>query len=113
MTNPTRSPATLAGLSVVDTFVSAKRPLISRGIEKEGLRATPSFDITQTNHPSALGHPLTHPSITTDYSEALLELITSVHPSRSGLLNELTEVHAFVQANIGDELLWPAVCPVV
>ena len=111
MTNPTRSPATLAGLSVVDAFVTAKRPLISRGIEKEGLRATPSFDITQTNHPSALGHPLTHPSITTDYSEALLELITSVHPSRSGLLNELTEVHAFVQANIGDELLWPGSMP--
>jgi hypothetical protein len=32
-----------------------------------------------TPHPAALGSPLTHPHITTDYSESQLELITGVH----------------------------------
>ncbi|MGA4816326.1 hypothetical protein ACPA9J_19865 [Pseudomonas aeruginosa] len=42
-----------------------------------------------TPHPRALGSTLTHPQITTDYSEALLEFITPTetdvarHPGRS------------------------------
>ena len=49
---------------------------IKRGIEKEALRTTPAGKLAQTAHPQALGSTLTHPSITTDYSEALLEFIT-------------------------------------
>ena len=48
---------------------------IVRGIEKEGLRTTPCGDLAQTPHPKGLGSALTHDSITTDYSEALLEFI--------------------------------------
>ena len=46
------------------------------GLEKESLRVAPDGGIAQTPHPVALGSPLTHPWITTDYSEALLEFIT-------------------------------------
>ena len=50
-----------------------------RGIEKESLRALPSGALAMTPHPAALGSALTHPHITTDYSESQLELITGVH----------------------------------
>ena len=46
------------------------------GLEKESLRVAGDGGIAQTPHPSGLGSALTHPSITTDYSEALLELVT-------------------------------------
>ena len=47
-----------------------------KGIEKESLRVTPDGWISQAPHPKSLGAALTHPYITTDYSEALLEFIT-------------------------------------
>ena len=58
---------------------------IRRGIEKESLRATPDGSLALTPHPQALGAALTHPHITTDYSEAQLELITGVHASAGDL----------------------------
>src|SRR5690606_23282378 len=50
---------------------------ILRGVEREGLRVTSEGSIAQTAHPAALGSALTHPHITTDFSEALLEFITA------------------------------------
>ena len=52
---------------------------IRRGIEKEGLRVLPNGALALTPHPQALGSALTHPLITTDYSESQLELITGAH----------------------------------
>ena len=51
---------------------------IQRGIEKESLRLDADGRLAQTPHPAGLGSALTHKSITTDYSEALLEFITPV-----------------------------------
>ena len=51
-----------------------------RGVEKEGLRVLPAGHLALTPHPQALGSALTHASITTDYSESLLELITQPNP---------------------------------
>ena len=45
------------------------------GLEKESLRVSPDGRLSQTAHPSVLGAALTHPWITTDYAESLLELI--------------------------------------
>ena len=45
-----------------------------RGIEKESLRAQPDGTLALTPHPAALGSALTHPHITTDFSESQLEL---------------------------------------
>ena len=52
---------------------------MKRGIEKEGLRVAPDGTLARTPHPVALGSALTHPHITTDFSESQLELVTGVH----------------------------------
>jgi len=67
-----------------------------RGIEKESLRANPNGSLALTPHPPALGSALTHPHITTDFSEAQVELITSVHSSPEACLEQLMQVHEFV-----------------
>ena len=55
---------------------------IRRGVEKESLRVTEDqATLAQTQHPTTLGSALTHPAITTDYSEALLEFITQAESS--------------------------------
>ena len=84
---------------------------LRRGIEKESLRVTPAGVLARTRHPVELGSALTHPHITMDFSEAQLELITGVHPSAAAALAELADVHRFVYANVGDELLWAASMP--
>ena len=84
----------------------------ARGIEKESLRVTPDGQLSAAPHPPTYGSPLTHPQITTDFSEAQLELITGVHPSIDACLTELDEVHRFVYAGLpDDELLWAASMP--
>lgn len=87
---------------------------IRRGIEKESLRAQPDGRLALTPHPAALGSPLTHPHITTDFSEAQLELVTGVHASVEAALAELTQIHQVVYhelAALGDELLWVSSMP--
>lgn len=84
---------------------------LRRGIEKESLRVTPTGVLARTRHPAELGSALTHPHITMDFSEAQLELITGVHPRAEAALDELADVHRFVYANLGDELLWAASMP--
>jgi glutamate--cysteine ligase len=82
-----------------------------RGIEKESLRVRPDGSLALTPHPAALGAALTHPHITTDFSESQLELITGVHPDADRCLQELTETHQVVVRAIGDELLWASSMP--
>ena len=82
-----------------------------RGIEKESLRALPGGGLALTPHPAALGSALTHPHITTDYSESQLELITGVHASARACLAELTEIHQASYRAIGDEQLWVGSMP--
>ena len=84
-----------------------------RGIEKESLRVSKHGNLSNQPHPSRLGSALTHPSITTDFSEAQLELITGVHNSPERCLAELEKVHGFVFANLDNELLWPASMPCI
>jgi glutamate--cysteine ligase len=85
-----------------------------RGIEKESLRARPDGSLALTPHPAALGSALTHPHITTDYSESQLELITGVHADIESCLAELTEIHQYVYRVLreaGDEMLWVSSMP--
>lgn len=84
---------------------------LGHGIEKEGLRVDANGAIAQSDHPSALGFALTHPSITTDYSEALLEFITGVSTDVKDTLKELSDLHQFTQELLGDETLWCASMP--
>lgn len=83
-----------------------------RGIEKESLRATLDGSLALTPHPKALGSALTHPHITTDYSESQLELITGVHPTPETCLEELMQIHQFTYRALSDEeMLWVSSMP--
>ncbi len=86
---------------------------LQRGIEKEGLRCDATGAIAQTPHPRGLGSTLTHPSITTDYSESLLEFITPVFGSALEAQAYLEVVHRFTYSQLGSELIWPASMPCI
>lgn len=79
---------------------------IRRGVEKEGLRVDTAAFLAGTSHPAALGSTLCNSRITTDYAEALLELITVPHHSVESLRKELLHVHEFVTKHLGDEVMW-------
>ncbi|MDV7402721.1 hypothetical protein RZS08_65465, partial [Arthrospira platensis SPKY1] len=81
------------------------------GLEKETLRVQSAGSIAQTPHPAALGAALTHPYITTDYSEALLELVTPPFDDVRETLGFLHDLQAFAAARIGDEILWATSMP--
>jgi len=99
----------LAGL------VNAREPGVLsgglKGIEREALRVTPEGRISQAPHPAALGSALTHPHITTDYSEALVELVTPPFAAAWELQQYLCDIHQFVYRHLGDELLWVTSMP--
>jgi glutamate--cysteine ligase len=82
-----------------------------RGIEKESLRVTPDGSLALTPHPRALGSALTHPLLTTDYSEALLEVITPAEGETAQTLARLDELHRFVYSQLQDEILWACSMP--
>ena len=84
---------------------------LRRGIEKESLRVRPDGALATTPHPALLGSALTHPLVTTDFSESQLELITGVHANAEACLRELVEIHQIVYRAIGDELLWCSSMP--
>jgi glutamate--cysteine ligase len=95
--------------------ISGERLLgIRRGLEKESLRVQGDGRLALTPHPSSLGSALTHPHITTDFSESQLELITGVHASVESCLDELAEVHQFTARSLraaGDEMMWASSMP--
>ncbi|WP_028118015.1 glutamate--cysteine ligase [Ferrimonas senticii] len=84
---------------------------LNRGIERETLRIEANCLLAQDPHASALGSALTHPWITTDFSESLLELITPVYQDPDQLLQHLADTHSFVLKNIGEQRLWPLSMP--
>ena len=84
---------------------------IGRGIERESLRVLAQGKLASTPHNPKLGAALTHPQITTDYAETLLEFITPVSYSPELSIEQLEDVHKYVLENIGEELLWPMSMP--
>jgi len=86
---------------------------IRRGVEKESLRVDANGTLSKLPHPPGLGSPLTHPSITTDYSEALLEFITPVEESVAGVLNQLEKTHRFAYQHLHQERLWVTSMPCI
>ncbi len=98
---------------VIDLGLDSLFNQINRGLEKESLRVDTNGALAQTSHPTALGSALTHPSITTDFSEAQLEFVTPVSQDIDSLTNFLTEAHHFTYQNIGDEKLWASSMPCI
>ena len=82
-----------------------------KGVEKESLRVRPDGTLASTPHPQSLGSALTHESITMDYSEALIELVTPAFPESWELLQFLCDLHQFVYRHLSDELLWATSMP--
>jgi glutamate--cysteine ligase len=87
---------------------------IRRGVEKEGLRTNAQGQLVHTPHPARLGSALTHPHVTTDFSESQLELVTGVHASAEACVEELVAVHQVVQHTLHEdlgELMWSGSMP--
>jgi glutamate--cysteine ligase len=82
-----------------------------KGIEKESLRISKDGFIAHTPHPTALGSALTHPTITTDYSESLIELITPPFSDIKDSLAYLRNIHQFVYDHLDNEILLGASMP--
>lgn len=86
---------------------------IRRGVEREALRFDEDGKLAVSPHPAGLGPSLTHPLVTTDYAEAMLELVTPPFADAGSLLAFLADLHAHVRSALGDELMWPASMPCV
>ena len=84
---------------------------IQRGYEKECLRVNADGNLAQTPHPRALGSKLTHPWITTDYSEALLEFITPPSSDPAQPLAFLRDIHRYTVPKLGAETMWAGSMP--
>ena len=84
------------------------------GLEKESLRVMVSGTIASTDHPVCLGKALTHPSITTDFAEALLEMVTPPCDSAAKAMHYLTGIHQFIVSCMeGDEQIWNTSMPCI
>lgn len=84
------------------------------GLEKESLRVRTDGGISQADHPHALGAALTHPFITTDFSEALLEMVTPPCDTAEEALHFLTSIHQFIVHRLPeDEHLWNTSMPCI
>ena len=99
--------------SIVDNNLQPLLQDSKTGLEKESLRVTSKGCISQTNHPKALGAALTHPWITTDYSESLLEFITPPLPRANEALDFLLDIETFVYQKLDNELLWTTSMPCI
>ncbi|MGF1889809.1 glutamate--cysteine ligase [Photobacterium profundum] len=85
---------------------------VRRGIEREMVRITPNGALSQRPHPLSLGSALTHPYVTTDFSEVQLELVTPAVNERSNTFETLASLHHFVAAKLNEgELMWAASMP--
>ena len=86
--------------------------IIKRGIEKESLRVTKDGNISNTEHPKTLGSSYTNPSITTDFAESLIEIVTPTFTTVDELYERLITIHYFINKNLkNEEMLWPLSMP--
>lgn len=83
------------------------------GLEKESLRVTEDALLAKTPHPEALGAALTHPYITMDFSEALLEFITPPLESNTVALDFMADIHTLVAQHLDNEILWAGSMPCI
>jgi glutamate--cysteine ligase len=83
------------------------------GLEKESLRVLPEGGIAQTLHPLDWGSPLTNPQITTDFSEALTELVTPPCDSVAEVIQSLDDIQNFIYRSLDNEILWATSMPCV
>tara|TARA_Y100000389_G_C17467358_1_gene526876 strand:+ start:958 stop:2523 length:1566 start_codon:yes stop_codon:yes gene_type:complete len=83
------------------------------GLEKESLRVDKNGTISYKMHPKEFGSALTNKYITTDYSEALIEIVTPPCNSHNEALKYLENIIYFIYKNLDQEYLWPASMPCI
>jgi glutamate--cysteine ligase len=82
-----------------------------RGIEKESLRSRVDGTLARSPHPQALGSALTHPHLTTDFSESQIEIVTGAHARAEHTIAQLAALHQVVYRGIGEDRLWVSSMP--
>lgn len=84
-----------------------------KGIERECMRVDMDAKISNRPHFKSLGHKLTHPFITTDYAESLLELITPPFEATKDLIKFCEQLHLYVSLELekNQERIWPNSMP--
>ncbi len=100
--------ALLASADIEEALAASKI-----GLEKESLRVLPEGGIAQTPHPVAWGSALTNPQITTDFSEALPELVTPPCNSVIEVIQSLDDIQNFIYRSLDNEILWATSMPCV
>ncbi|MCU7960238.1 MAG: glutamate--cysteine ligase [gamma proteobacterium symbiont of Bathyaustriella thionipta] len=98
---------------IVDNHLSDHLAAGVIGLEKEGVRTEADGGFALSAHPLALGSALTHPWITTDYSEAMLEFVTPATVGPEAALEFLDRTHRFVYSHLQDEFIWTASMPCI
>ncbi len=81
------------------------------GLERECLRIDQEGRISRKSHPQGLGSALKNPLITTDFSEAQLELISPPKSTEGATAEYLKNVHTFMAQNLDHEFFWPFSMP--
>lgn len=84
---------------------------LARGVERETLRVFEGGALADTFHPQGLGSKLTHPYITTDYAEALMEFVTSPSISYEGTNSFLKDLLYMTYNHASSEWVWPVSMP--
>ncbi|HEY5799751.1 MAG TPA: glutamate--cysteine ligase [Burkholderiaceae bacterium] len=82
-----------------------------RGIERETLRVNQDGKLASTPHAQALGSALTHPQITTDYAESLLEFITPAEHDIGTALDKLDTIQRYAYSRLNGEMFWSQSMP--
>ena len=80
------------------------------GIEKESLRIDKA-KLSLVSHDKFLGNSLCNSYITTDFSEAQIELITPPFSNYESTIEFLDDLHHYASHKIGDEYFWPFSMP--
>tara|TARA_B100001750_G_C15487920_1_gene589404 strand:+ start:46 stop:1587 length:1542 start_codon:yes stop_codon:yes gene_type:complete len=96
--------------NISESLADEKIQLGYFGIEKESLRVF-NNQISKSPHKDLLGSPLCNNFITTDFSDALVEIITPPFSNKNDGYQFLDDIHHYVSINIKKETLWPFSMP--
>jgi glutamate--cysteine ligase len=94
----------------INSFKSRVRDL-AHGVEREALRTYADAKLAYSFHPIGLGSKLTHPYITTDYAESLMEFVTPAQKNHDATLKFLNDLHYMTYHHAPKEYIWPGSMP--